>query len=532
MFILFLTFSLIYITPKRCKDRIPINLPYSILVLIINKYSGKRSSLKSIFGETLNEYKIFVQRIGLVGITNILIALSSLILLPIVTKSFSINDYGTWVIIITTIALIPNLANLGLPYTMVRFLSAERDKEKIREDFYSIASIVLISSFIISALLFIFSNVVAAALFNGDVNIAQLLSIIVFLACLNAFLLNFFRTFQQMTRYSIILLVQTYLGVFIVSYFAIKGYGIFIAAIGLLIANLVTLFIMILFILSNIGFKFPKFKNMREYLSFGLPTIPANLSSWIVESSDRYVIGILLGTAFVGYYSPGYTLGNIIVMVLAPFALLLPSVLPKYYDENNLEKVRIFIKYSMKYFLLIAIPAAFGLSILSKPILMILTTPDIATNGYLVTPFVAASAVLFGVYAIAGNVLILEKRTKLMGTTWIIAAVLNLILNIIFVPILGIIGAALMTLIAYLVAFIITMAYSIKFFKFDFDLIFILKSLAASVLMGGIIVLINPNGILNILITVIMSTVVYFILLIILKGMNKDEFKFMRELFM
>ena len=88
-----------------------------------------------------------------------------------------------------------------------------------------------------------------------------------------------------------------------------------------------------------------------------------------------------------------------------------------------------------------------------------------------------------------------------------------------------------MTLIAYLVAFIITMFYSIKFFKFDFDLIFILKSLAASVLMGGIIVLINPNGILNILITVIMSTVIYFILLIILKGINKDEFKFIRELF-
>ena len=97
----------------------------------------------------------------------------------------------------------------------------------------------------------------------------------------------------------------------------------------------------------------------------------------------------------------------------------------------------------MKYFLLIAIPASFGLSILSKPILMILTTPDIATNGYLITPFVAASAVLFGVYAIAGNVLILEKRTQLMGTTWIIAAVLNLILNIIFVPILGIIGACI-----------------------------------------------------------------------------------------
>ena len=478
----------------------------------------------------LNDYKIFVQRIGLIGITNILIAISSLILLPIVTKSFTINDYGIWVIINTTITLIPAFATLGLPYTMVRFLSAEKDKEKIKEDFYSIASIVLISSFIISALLFLLSSYVAHVLFNGDVNLAKLVSLMVFLTCLNAFLLSFFRTFQQMRRYSLILIVQTYLGIILVSYFAINGFGLFYAALGILIANIISFFIMILFITSNIGFKIPKFENMKEFLSFGVPTIPANLSSWIVDSSDRYVIGILLGSAFVGYYSPGYTLGNILVMVFAPFSILLPSVLPKFYEENKMDKVRMYIKYSVKYFLLLAIPAAFGLSLLSKPILMILTTPAIALNGYLVTPFVALSAVLYGVYAIAGNVLILEKRTKLMGTIWLIAAILNLSLNILFVPIFGILGAAAITLVAYLIAFVLTLLYSAKQFKFEFDLIFILKSIVASVVMAGIIIWMNPSGILNIIITVIISTVVYFVVLLILKGINREEFEFIRQL--
>ena len=98
----------------------------------------------------MNEYKLFVQRIGLIGITNILVALSSLILLPIMTKSFSISNYGIWVQINTTIGLIPNLATLGLPYTMVRFFSSEKDKEKIQEGFYSLLSIVLVSSIILS----------------------------------------------------------------------------------------------------------------------------------------------------------------------------------------------------------------------------------------------------------------------------------------------------------------------------------------------------------------------------------------------
>ena len=139
----------------------------------------------------------FWYRIGLVGIANILVALSSLILLPILTKNFSIDDYGIWVQINTTIALIPNLATLGLPYTMVRFLSAEKDKERIREGFYSIFGIVLVSTFIISLLLLVFSKNIASAIFNGDVNVAMLLSLIVFLACLNALLLNYFRTFKK-----------------------------------------------------------------------------------------------------------------------------------------------------------------------------------------------------------------------------------------------------------------------------------------------------------------------------------------------
>lgn len=478
----------------------------------------------------MNEYKLFVQRIGLVGITNILIALSSLILLPILTKNFSTSDYGVWVQITTTIALIPNIASLGLPYTMVRFLSAEKDKEVIQEGFYSIASITLVSTLFICILMFLFSKNIASALFNGNVNLVMILSVIVFFACLNTLLLNFFRTFQQMKRYSVFYLIQTYLGVFVVSYIAMNGFGVYMAVWGLLAANLITFFVMIMFIISNIGFKVPKFKNIKEYLSFGLPTIPGNLSSWIVDSSDRYVIGILLGTAFVGYYSPGYTLGNIILMILAPFSLLLPSILPKYYDDGKMEQVKTFLRYSMKYFLLIAIPSVFGLSILSKPILMILTTSEIALHGYLITPFIALSALLFGVYAIISNVLVLEKKTEITGVIWIFAAVLNLGLNILFVPYLGIVGAAAITLIAYGAAFILTIYYSLKFFKFDFDLAFVLKSVALSVLMSTLILLINPYGIINILITVLICSGFYFVLLTILKGIKQEEFQFFKEI--
>lgn len=478
----------------------------------------------------MNEYKVFVQRIGLTGITNILVALSSLILLPILTKSFSTSDYGVWVQINTTISLLICATNLGLPYTMVRFLSAEKNKTEIQEGFYSITGLILISTSIISLILLIFSKNIAASLFNNNINIAILLVPLAFLACLDGFLLNYFRTFQQMKKYSTFLIIQTYLGVFIVSYLALMKFSIYMAAIGLLIANLVTFLIMLFFIVQGIGFKIPKFKNIHEYLSFGLPTVPANLSYWIVDSSDRYVIGILLGTTFVGYYSPGYTLGYLILMILSPFSLLLPAVLPKYYEEKNSKQLHIYLEYSLKFFLLIAIPSVFGLSILSKPILLILTTPEIALNGYLITPFVALSFLLYGFQGIINNVLLLKKKTKVFGIIWIIAATLNLGLNVILVPYLGIIGAASSTLITYLFAAVITIIYANKFFKFNFGLTFIMKSTVSSILMSLLMFIIKPYGIINVLITILICSTVYFTLIITLKGIKKEEMKLFKEM--
>jgi len=479
----------------------------------------------------MNEYKLFTQRIGLIGITNLLLSFSGIILLPILTKNIPIEDYGIWVQISVTIGLIPAVVMLGLPYTMVRFLAAAKKREEIQEGFYSIAFIVLFTSAIASLLLFLFSKPLAATLFDNNLTIARILPLIVFIECLNGLLLAFFRTFQQIKRYSIFLSIRTYLNVALVAYFVLSGYGIFGAVLGLLISASFVFLIMAFFIISEIGIKIPKFTHIREYLAFGLPTVPGNLSSWVVNSSDRYVIGIFLGTAFVGYYSPGYTLGSMINMFFAPLGFMLPAVLSKYYDENNMKEVKTVLKYSLKYFLLLAIPAAFGLSLLSKPLLMILSTPEIASQGYMITPFVAVSAVLFGAYGVIMNMIVLEKKTKIVGTIWIIAAILNLGLNIVIVPYIGILGAAITTLLAFALAFILTSFYSFKYFKFDIDFEFILKSIFASVVMSLVIIKWNPIGLLNVLIVIGVCAVVYATILLLLKGVEKEEIKFFKGLF-
>ena len=478
----------------------------------------------------MSEYVRFIQRIGLVGLTNILISLSSLIFIPIITKSFTTAEYGMWAQVNTTIALVPNIANLGLPYTMVRFLSAETDREKIKDSFYPMISLTFISTVIICLLFLIFGNAIANALFNGSMQVLYITTAISFFACMNLMLISYFRTFKQMKRYSLFLVLQSYIGVFASIYLTYAGYNIETVVLGLLTGYVAVFIMMAFLIIRYLGIGMGKWSNLKEQLAFAIPTIPSNVSSWVVDSSDKYVIGILIGSVAVGCYSPGYALGSILLMFLSPFAVLLPAILPEHYEKGNIDEVDKYLSYSMKYYLLLTVPAAVGMSVLSKPLLYIITTPEIALGGYIVTPFVCLGAIFMGMYGITNNILILEKNTMILGKLWIIVAVSNIVLNIILVPHLNILGAAVSTLICYILAFSVTAFASKKTMRLPFDIKDLLKIISASAIMGIIVYMMNPNGIINVLISIIVGVIVYFAIIFILKAVTRKEIAIFKDL--
>ena len=478
----------------------------------------------------MSEYVRFIQRIGLVGLTNILISLSSLIFIPIITKSFTTAEYGMWAQVNTTIALVPNIANLGLPYTMVRFLSAEKDKEKIKDSFYPMISLTFISTIIICLLFLIFGNTIANALFNGSMQVLYITTAISFFACMNLMLISFFRTFQQMKRYSLFLVLQSYIGVFVSIYLTYAGYNIETVVLGLLTGYVAVFIMMAFLIVKYLGIGIGKWSNLKEQLAFALPTIPSNVSSWVVDSSDKYVIGILIGSVAVGCYSPGYALGSILLMFLSPFAVLLPAVLPEHYEKGDIREVDKYLSYSMKYYLLLTVPAAVGMSVLSKPLLYILTTPEIALGGYMVTPFVCLGAIFMGMYGITNNILILEKNTMILGKLWIVVAISNIVLNLLLVPYLNILGAAIATLICYILAFAVTAIASKKTMRLPFNMKELLKIVVAASLMGIAVYLMHPIGIINVLISIIAGVIIYFAIIFILKAVTIKEIAIFKDL--
>ena len=202
----------------------------------------------------------------LIGVTNILVALSAFILLPLLTKNLSASNYGIWIQFTVTIGLLTSIVPLGLPWGMVRFLSAENDKNKIKEEFYALITIITFVSVIAALISSLFLKPLAGLLFGGNLYIADLLPIIIILACLNTLFLNYFRTFKQMKLYSIFLITQTYLVIILAAYFIlITKQGLSGVVFGYLISFAVSNIIMFLLIVLEIGVSYPNFQRIREF---------------------------------------------------------------------------------------------------------------------------------------------------------------------------------------------------------------------------------------------------------------------------
>ena len=474
----------------------------------------------------MSDYELLVKRTGLTALANLVVSLSPILLLPILTKILTIQEYGIWALIVVTASLVPMLVTLGLPNAMIRFLAPVKNNDDIREGYYSIALVVLGAGFVASLFLLLFEQSIATSLLGNNRTVALLLPLITFVASYNIVPGTYFRTFQQAKRYSTVAFLQAVLYVTLVAVFVVFGLGLAGAALGYLITLLLVALISTYYVLRDIGVTMPSFSELKAYLKYGLPFVPSGVSSWALSVSDRYIITFFLGVAWVGYYSPGYQLGNMIGLLAMPFTILVPTALYQHYDANRIAEVKTIIRYSIKYFLAVAVPAAFLFSVLSKPILMVLTTPAIAANGYLITPFTALSSVLFGLFSIIVIILTFEKRTAIIGTMWIIAAVLNIGLNLVLVPYLGIIAAALTTLLGYGFVFGVTVIYSVRHMTLDVDFGFILKSIFASIVISSFVLVWHVSGFLSISVLILICAVVYTAILFVLKGFTVSEIRF------
>ena len=479
----------------------------------------------------MNPYKKYAKNVGLVTIANIISTLKSFILLPILTKALGAELYGTWALISVTISLLAPFCTLRLGYVIIRFLGHEKNREKIGKSVSSIFGVTSLIALAVSILLFILSKSLAIAVFGG-VDAAfyiQISAFLIFLGAIDQIMIEYFTAFQQMEKYSGFVILQTIGELVLTAYLVLSGFGLLGAIVSLLVVRIVVTIIGFLWITSEVKISTPSFSVVKPYLPFTLPLLPTVLCYWFINLGDRYVIGYFMGADAVGVYSASYGLGSMLTFFYAPISIALLPAITNLYENNKIQELKTHLTYSLKFLLMFTIPSFFGLSILSKSILMTLTTSEFI-GGYSIVPIIALAIILFNCGNINMNVLFLLKKTKIVGLIYGAFALINMILNIILVPLIGIIGAAIATLITFMTQLFVASIISFKGLPFDIDFKFIMKSIISSVIMAFVVWKLNPIDAVNILISIGVGAVVYFGVMVILKAVTKEEYGFLRAM--
>ena len=183
---------------------------------------------------------------------------------------------------------------------------------------------------------------------------------------------------------------------------------------------------------------------VREYALYGYPIAASLALTVVLSSTDRFVLDAYLGEATVGAYHASYSIANRTLDVL--FLWLGTAGQPALVmalERGGVDRLRAAAREQLSTFLLVGLPAAAGVALVARPLAEVLIGEELRAAAASVTPWIALSALLFGLTAYYfGQAFTLGKKTRLLLIAMAIPAGLNVVLNLILVPRFGLMGAA------------------------------------------------------------------------------------------
>ncbi|MEO8613243.1 MAG: oligosaccharide flippase family protein [Chloroflexota bacterium] len=199
-------------------------------------------------------------------------------------------------------------------------------------------------------------------------------------------------------------------------------------------------------------FDWPKFKEM---LRFSLPLVPSSVGVMVLLYVDRVAINDLMTIADVGIFGAGDRIASIVTLLMFGFQMSMLPLVYQHYQEPSTPRnlARIF-----RYFVAGALLMIIGLSLFAPELLALLTSPQYYSAA-IVVPLLVSESVISGMYIFTPGLSIV-KRTGIIAAIYIAGAILNIILNLLLIPIFGIGGAALATLISATTVFCTFMIFS------------------------------------------------------------------------
>lgn len=337
-----------------------------------------------------------------------------------------------------------------------------------------------------------------------------------------------FRAREESKRYGIISLARVLVSIGLNIYFiVVLGRGV----LGILESGLITAALLYCVLVPGIikkaGLRFSK-RDLKGMLGFGLPLIPAGLAVWIMTVSDRYFLQFLSTPTELGLYSLGYKFGMVVQgLIVGPFSLAWAPFLWSVAKEKNAKEI-----YSsvLTYFVLVGMFVALVLSVLSREVLIVMATPPFY-GAYKVIPLIALSYVLYGCYFVFNPGMLIAKKTKYAAPIVGAGAIVNLGLNYLLIPGYGMMGAAVATVISYLLLPIGLFFLSRRYYPIRYEWSRVAKIFLAAVpVYVGSLFITNDSAIVAGLIKLV-SLLGFPLLLFVFKFFKPEEIEKAKEMF-
>jgi O-antigen/teichoic acid export membrane protein len=205
---------------------------------------------------------------------------------------------------------------------------------------------------------------------------------------------------------------------------------------------------------------------LRGMLRFGAPLLPVGLAQFVLSYADRYTLNRFVSLDQVGPYSVGAKVASFMMLFVAAFQYAWGPFAISIFRESNARET-----YAKVFSLYVFVAGAIGLVLtgLAREFLTLITTSHYV-HGYRMAGFLVFAAVANGAFTIPAASLQIAKRTGWMGGIAILAAVLNVVLNLILVRPLEAYGVATASLLAQCASVVCLMVVAQRIYPVPFHL--------------------------------------------------------------
>jgi O-antigen/teichoic acid export membrane protein len=396
--------------------------------------------------------------------SSVLSKLIAVALLPLYTRHLTPADYGAAEVLIVGVIATSIVIRLGIIEALLRFYY-ERDEDPERVVRTAFASLLWTTTAGALIALPFAEPLSELMLGRSEPDLVRIAIFGLWIFTLWEFLLALFRVDERARAYLVFtvanVLVTIPATVWLV---VIEERGAEGLLLGQYVTATITLGVLMVMHRSRLALV-PDFGQLRRMIRFGLPTMPAELSLYSLNFIDRLLIVRLVGLSDAGLYALAVKFAQAVNVFVKGFQLAWP---PLAYSIENDDDARRAYAVIVTWFVAVCAFFVAGMWLFSRWIVRILAAPEFF-ESYEAIGLVSTGVMLYALYLVLVVVLGRTGRTEFNFPATAAGTVVNIGLNLILVPELGIVGAGVSLVASYAVVLVLMYVFTQRLFPVPYE---------------------------------------------------------------